>query len=220
VCFLLHLFISHTDSQEYIPVARVEHECVAALIRQVYDLSRNPPNTKRLDTYSSADIEQHLPAYIECKRVFKDWDFLVRIHMLCGCVHCPHACAQVDHGVASMLCDVMQFEDPSKNPYQKVESTRKIGYQEGDQISYTQTRRYMTSFAWLKEFLKDPKSIDVSMQHFVFLNKLHLLDIFCSPPQKTISAFWLTVDILDMRKLSASERSHTSMPALWVSLER
>ena len=65
-----------------------------------------------------------------------------------------------------MLCDVMQFEDPSKNPYQKVESTRMVGYQEGDQISYSQTRRYMTVFAWLKEYSNDPKSIDVSMRMF------------------------------------------------------
>ncbi len=145
-------------------------------------MSRNPPNTKRLDAYSIADIEKHLPAYNDCKRVFKDWDFLVRIHMLSRCVHCPHTCIQIDHGVASMLCDVMQFEDPSKNPYQKVLSTRKVGYQEGDQISYTQTRRYMTSFAWLKEFLNDPKSIDVSMQYNVFPQRFEPTGFFLQPP--------------------------------------
>jgi hypothetical protein len=88
-----------------------------------------------------------------------------------------------------MLCDVMQFEDPSKNPYQKVESTRMVGYREGDQISYSQTRRYMTVFAWLKEHLNDPKSIDVSMLA-CFPQHLALTDNFiAASPRKPHASF-------------------------------
>ena len=76
---------------------------------------------------------------------------------------------QIEHAVVCMLCDAMQYEDTSKNPYQKVEkgSCGRLGYKEGDQISYIQTRRYMTVFSWLKEHSLDPKSVDVSASVFV-----------------------------------------------------
>ncbi len=45
----------------------------------MYELSRKPPSSKRLDAYTIADIEKHLPAYNDCKRVFRDWEFLVFI---------------------------------------------------------------------------------------------------------------------------------------------
>jgi hypothetical protein len=108
-----------------------------------------------------------------------------------------------------MLSDVMQFEDPGKNPYVKVKSTRMVGYPDGDEISYTQTRGYMTVFAWLKEQSNDPESIDVSMLMFSsttcinwsFYRRLH--------PQATC-VFWLTVGILT---LSVLENTCMNTPA-------
>jgi len=137
--------------QEYIPVARVRHSCISALIRQVFELSKRK---LRLNEFTTSDIEEHLgPSYNQCKAVFKGWEFLV------------------EHAVVCMMCDAMQYEDFSKNPYQRVESTRMLGYKEGDQISYTQTRRYMTVFSWLKEHSLDPKSVDETCmeQHMCLL---------------------------------------------------
>ncbi len=99
-----------------------------------------------------------------------------------------------------MLTDVMQFEDPGKNPYLKVKSTRMVGYQDGDEISYTQTRRYMIVFAWLKEHLNDPESIDVSMLMFSSTNGINWSFYRRLPPQATC-VFWLTVGILTLSVL-------------------
>ena len=79
--FCFHFSPSVTDSyiydyfQEYIPVARVRHACISALIQQVYELS-----TKKLqlNEFTTQDIEEHLGSlYKQCKDAFKGWEFLV-----------------------------------------------------------------------------------------------------------------------------------------------
>ena len=87
-----------------------------------------------------------------------------------------------------------------------------VGYQEGDQISYSQTRRYMTVFAWLKEHVNDPKSIDVRMLMF---SSTHCINwsFYRRLPPKATCVFWLTVGISAMKKLSALEIRCMSTPA-------
>jgi hypothetical protein len=122
---------------------------------------------------------------------------------------------QIEHAVVCMLCDAMQYEDTSKNPYQKVEkgSCWRLGYKEGDQISFIQTRRYMTVFSWLKEHSLDPKSVDVSAQVLVQTIFNDMLLVCRTIACNNNFVFWSTAVILVMRNLSVLEMSSTSMPA-------